>query len=147
MLEDVRVYIMKRLVVMSKLSQNLEDIITPIRKHLDNLKRSRVVRFMHLNKEPDEGLEVVELVQVVVEGSSAGRAGSSVGGASLSTGRGGSCGVKGKRRRAEKEQPQMRTYVKKRGRSERIANMQGKNFKFDDQGTSSALDRAFSVSS
>ncbi|GJT09812.1 hypothetical protein Tco_0856854 [Tanacetum coccineum] len=103
MLEDVRVYIIKRLVVMSKLAQNLEDIITPIRKHLDNLKKEQrmwelsglpcvhaVAGFMHLNNEPYEGVRVVELVQVVIEGSSAGGAGSSVGGASLSTGRGNS---------------------------------------------------------
>ncbi|PWA95872.1 hypothetical protein CTI12_AA044980 [Artemisia annua] len=39
MLEDIRVYLMQRLVAMSKLAQNLEDTITPsIRKHLEYLK-------------------------------------------------------------------------------------------------------------
>ncbi|GJY88467.1 reverse transcriptase domain-containing protein [Tanacetum coccineum] len=37
-------------------------------------------------------------------------------------------------------------FVKQRGRSERIAKMQGKKFKFDEHGTRSTLDKAFSVS-
>ncbi|GJV01544.1 hypothetical protein Tco_1335113 [Tanacetum coccineum] len=51
-----------------------------------------------------------------------------------------------KRPRAEKEQPQMRIHVKNRGKSERIAKIQGKYYKFDAQGTGSTPDRAFCVS-
>nr|GEU87918.1 hypothetical protein CTI12_AA091940 [Tanacetum cinerariifolium] len=47
--------------------------------------------------------------------------------------------------RQEEPQP-FRIYVKNRGRSERIAKLQGKNFKFDAQGTSSTPDKAFDVS-
>ncbi|PWA73452.1 hypothetical protein CTI12_AA260810 [Artemisia annua] len=39
-----------------------------------------------------------------------------------------------------------RIYHKQRGRSERIRNMQGKNFKFDSKGTGSTPDKAFDVS-
>ena len=39
-----------------------------------------------------------------------------------------------------------RIYHKQRGRSERIKNMQGKNFKFDSKGTGSTPDKAFDVS-
>ena len=37
-------------------------------------------------------------------------------------------------------------YYKQKGRSERIKMMQGKNFKFDAQGTGSTPDKAFDVS-
>ncbi|GJX74363.1 hypothetical protein Tco_0312958 [Tanacetum coccineum] len=52
---------------------------------------------------------------------------------------------KSKRLRQEEPQP-FRIYVKNRGRSERIAKLQGKNFKFDAQGTCSTPDKAFDVS-
>nr|GFB08833.1 splicing factor [Tanacetum cinerariifolium] len=52
---------------------------------------------------------------------------------------------KSKRLRQEKPQP-FRIYVKNRGRSEMIAKLQGKNFKFDAQGTGSTPDKAFDVS-
>ncbi|GKC68616.1 hypothetical protein Tco_1101214 [Tanacetum coccineum] len=52
---------------------------------------------------------------------------------------------KSKRLRQEEPEPFM-IYVKNRGRSERIAKLQGKNFKFDAQGTSSTPDKAFDVS-
>ena len=46
--------------------------------------------------------------------------------------------VKKKGRKAKSEQEPFRLYVKNRGRSERIANMQGKNyFEFDKFGTGS----------
>ncbi|GJS30381.1 hypothetical protein Tco_0491001 [Tanacetum coccineum] len=44
--------------------------------------------------------------------------------------------------RQEEPQP-VRIHVKNRGRSERIAKLQGKKFKFDAQGTSSTPDKAF----
>ncbi|GJY50552.1 hypothetical protein Tco_0441399 [Tanacetum coccineum] len=52
---------------------------------------------------------------------------------------------KSKRLRQEEPQP-FRIYVKNRGRSERTAKLQGKNFKFDAQGTGSTPDKAFDVS-
>ncbi|GKA51287.1 hypothetical protein Tco_0744483 [Tanacetum coccineum] len=52
---------------------------------------------------------------------------------------------KSKRLRQEEPEP-FRIYVKNRGRSERIAKLQGKNFKFDAQGTGSTPDKAFDVS-
>ncbi|GKC82916.1 hypothetical protein Tco_1138633 [Tanacetum coccineum] len=52
---------------------------------------------------------------------------------------------KSKRLRQEEPQP-FRIYVKNRGRSKRIAKLQGKNFKFDAQGTGSTPDKAFDVS-
>ncbi|GJX24415.1 hypothetical protein Tco_0228860 [Tanacetum coccineum] len=47
--------------------------------------------------------------------------------------------------RNEEPQP-FKIYVKNRGRSERMAKLQGKNFKFDAQGTGSTPDKAFDVS-
>ncbi|GKF16942.1 hypothetical protein Tco_0061860 [Tanacetum coccineum] len=40
----------------------------------------------------------------------------------------------------------MRIYIKNRGRSERIANMQAKKFKFDVNGIGSTADKAFNIS-
>nr|GEV34751.1 splicing factor [Tanacetum cinerariifolium] len=70
MLEDIRIYIMQRLVAMNKLEVNLEDQITPtVRKRLEYLKREQrlwqlsgvpcihaVAGYMHLNRDPDEGV-------------------------------------------------------------------------------------------
>ncbi|GKF26325.1 hypothetical protein Tco_0082219, partial [Tanacetum coccineum] len=39
-----------------------------------------------------------------------------------------------------------RVFVKQRGRSERIAKMQGKNFKYDEKESDSTYDKAFPVS-
>ncbi|GJW80745.1 hypothetical protein Tco_0282180 [Tanacetum coccineum] len=54
------------------------------------------------------------------------------------------------RTRSKRKQPVNhvvpRVYVKQRGRSERIAKMQGKKFKFDEHGTGSTPEKAFSVS-
>ncbi|GKA33973.1 hypothetical protein Tco_0720402 [Tanacetum coccineum] len=54
------------------------------------------------------------------------------------------------RTRSKRKQPVNpvvpRVFVKQRGRSERIAKMQGKNFKFDEKGTGSTPDKAFPVS-
>nr|GEU89912.1 hypothetical protein [Tanacetum cinerariifolium] len=52
---------------------------------------------------------------------------------------------KSKRLRQEEPKP-FRIYVKNTGRSEMIAKLQGKNFKFDAQGTSSTPNKAFDVS-
>ncbi|GJR59129.1 putative reverse transcriptase domain-containing protein [Tanacetum coccineum] len=52
-----------------------------------------------------------------------------------------------KSKRLRHEEPKLfRMYVKNRGRSERIAKLQGKNFKFDAQGIGSTLDKSFDVS-
>ncbi|GJW25672.1 splicing factor [Tanacetum coccineum] len=54
------------------------------------------------------------------------------------------------RTRSKRKQPVNpavpRVFVKQRGRSERIAKMQGKNLKFDEKGTGSTPDKAFPVS-
>ncbi|GJW93702.1 splicing factor [Tanacetum coccineum] len=73
MLEDIRLYIMQRLVQMKTISMNLEDKITPsIRKRLEVMKEQQrswtvvpsgipcvhsVAAYLFLNKEPDEGVD------------------------------------------------------------------------------------------
>ncbi|GKB08905.1 splicing factor [Tanacetum coccineum] len=66
MLEEIRIYIMQRLVAMNKLALSLEDTITPsIRKQLEKLKEKQrmwelsgyaMAGYMHLNKDPDNGV-------------------------------------------------------------------------------------------
>ncbi|GJT55946.1 hypothetical protein Tco_0991000 [Tanacetum coccineum] len=50
------------------------------------------------------------------------------------------------KKRARTEPPQLSIFVKHMGRSERIAKMQAKNFKFDAQGSGTTPDKAFDVS-
>ncbi|GKD07184.1 splicing factor, partial [Tanacetum coccineum] len=75
MLEDIRLYIMQRLVHMKRIAMNLEDRITPsIRKRLEVMKEQQsgsqwfsgargipcvhsVAAYLFLNKEPDEGVD------------------------------------------------------------------------------------------
>nr|GFC51268.1 splicing factor [Tanacetum cinerariifolium] len=52
-----------------------------------------------------------------------------------------------RKKKADSEQPlPFRIYHKNRGRSERIANLQAKKFKFDANGTGTTPEKAFDVS-
>nr|GEW24341.1 splicing factor [Tanacetum cinerariifolium] len=173
MLEDIRAYLMQRVLAMYNIAVNLEDQISPtVIKKLEYLKREqrgsrgaiggrngsgRGARGGSANRgQQSTELQVGDAyvaasAQDIHEGDAdvAISAQDKNKGKAIQEGSNSKSAAKpmrkSKRLRQEEPQP-FRIYVKNRGRSERIAKLQGKNFKFDAQGTGSTPNKAFDVS-
>ncbi|GKE22925.1 hypothetical protein Tco_1434437 [Tanacetum coccineum] len=153
MLEEIRIFIMQRLVAMNKLALNLEDTITPsIRKQLEKLKEKQrewlVIPSGFQELEVRKGDESYGVDLMNKEDGAIASSTKKNGKRPMSTDmQSDEITPPPSKQKKDKAPPlPFRIYVKNKGRLERIAN-QKKLFKFDDKGTGSTPDLAFDCSS